>query len=236
MEYLGVKLRHELKYIINQYEYHYLRNIIKSTLKKDLNNKSDEGYHVRSLYFDDIYNTSFTEKEAGVKFRKKYRIRIYNLNDNVILFEKKTKYNQYISKKSEKLTRDDFYRILNKDFNVYDRFDNELFKEIKMESTINMLQPVVIVDYEREAYIHESGNVRITFDKNLCAGINSFDIFDRQITTKYVFDKPVMIMEIKFDSYLPSFINDLLHINNHYFTAASKYVMCRKIINNIKTY
>ena len=36
------------------------------------------GYLIRSLYFDDYWNSAYEEKESGVLMRKKYRIRIYN--------------------------------------------------------------------------------------------------------------------------------------------------------------
>ena len=53
-------------------------------MKNDKFANADGDYHIRSLYFDDINNTALFEKQAGILTRKKYRIRIYNLEDNVI--------------------------------------------------------------------------------------------------------------------------------------------------------
>ena len=88
MEYKGNKLRHELKYVISNHEYMILRNRLKHCIETDKNHVDDEGYHIRSLYFDDINDSMYKEKEMGVLKRKKYRIRIYNKNDNII----KTRY------------------------------------------------------------------------------------------------------------------------------------------------
>ena len=47
------------------------------------------GYLIRSLYFDDYWNSAYEEKESGVLMRKKYRIRIYNYSAESIKLERK---------------------------------------------------------------------------------------------------------------------------------------------------
>jgi len=89
------------------------------------------------------------------------------------------------------------------------------------------LKPKVIVDYIREAYTLRSFNVRITFDKHLSAGINSVDIFDNNLITVNVFPNPVIIMEIKYNEFLPANIRALLQISSGENAAISKYVLCR---------
>lgn len=234
MKYGSKLLRHELKYFINTHEYVYLRNRLIAGLNKDKHGIINNGYHIRSLYFDDIYNSAFNEKESGIFKRKKYRIRIYNISDRTIRLEKKNKYGQYISKDFENITKDGFYKLLKGDYEFLINSDSQLFKELYIEIKNKLLKPVVIVDYEREAYTLEAGNVRVTFDKNLRAGINSFDIFDDKIATKMIFDKPKMILEIKYDSFLPTHVRNLIQISNHNISAASKYVMCRQVINRLK--
>lgn len=233
MIYNNILLRNELKFFINIHEYMYLKKRLLVCLDKDKHGTINDGYHIRSLYFDDIYNSAYIEKESGISKRKKFRIRIYNTSDKIIKLEKKSKYNKYISKDVESLNKEQFYKILNNDNQFLIKSDNKLFKEIYVESKTKLLKPVVIVDYEREAYTLDAGNVRITFDKNLRAGISSFDIFDKNIITKGVFDKQIMIMEVKYDSFLPTYVKNLLQISAHNISAASKYVMCRKISNNL---
>lgn len=234
MKYKGKEIRHELKYFINEHEYLYLRTRLKDGLMVDKNGDEKNTYHIRSLYFDDIYDTAYKEKEMGVQFRKKYRIRIYNLNDNVIKLERKNKYGSYINKDAATLTKSEFYKILNKDYDFLLESNNGLLRDFYVECKSNLMAPKIIVDYDREAYILPMGNVRITFDKQLRAGINSFDIFDKNVITKRIYEEPIMIMEIKYDSFLPEHVKNLIQICSHNISAASKYVLCRKVIKNIK--
>lgn len=234
MRYQDKSLRHELKYYINTHEYTYLKKRLMPSLNKDEHGVINDGYHVRSLYFDDMYDSAFNEKESGIFQRKKYRVRIYNISDKTIKFEKKSKFGQYINKESKKITKDEFYNLLegNNDFLLNSK--SKLLEEIYIDTKTKLLKPAVIVDYDREAYTLEAGNIRITFDKNLRAGINSYDIFSDKIVTKRIFDQPIMILEVKYDSFLPAYLQNLIQIRNHNISAASKYVMCRKVIKSLK--
>ena len=69
--------RNEWKYLISTSEKELLELRMKHLLKKDPH-ASDGGYMIRSLYFDDYWNSAYEEKESGVLMRKKYRIRIYD--------------------------------------------------------------------------------------------------------------------------------------------------------------
>ncbi|TCO69833.1 polyphosphate polymerase domain-containing protein [Marinisporobacter balticus] len=234
MKYGEKSLRHELKYFINMHEYRYLKERLLGSLKRDQHGLIDDGYHIRSLYFDDVYNSAFNEKELGVFKRKKYRIRIYNITDQSIKLEKKSKYGMYINKDTINITKNEFYKLLEGKNEFLIQSNRRMLEEFYVEIKTKLLKPVVIVDYEREAYILEAGNVRITFDKNLSVGINSFDIFDKNIAMKTIFDKPIMIMEVKYDSFLPNHVRNLLQIDHHNISAASKYVMCKKMIDHYK--
>lgn len=57
------------------------------------------------------------------------------------------------------------------------------------------LAPAVVVDYQREVFTCEEGNVRITFDKNLEAGIDTADIFDPKMTIVKAFPPEALILE-----------------------------------------
>ena len=67
--------RNEWKYLISVGEKELLRLRMSPFLHLDPH--ADEGgYMIRSLYFDDYWNSAYEEKESGVLMRKKYRIRI----------------------------------------------------------------------------------------------------------------------------------------------------------------
>ncbi len=89
------------------------------------------------------------------------------------------------------------------------------------------LCPKVIVDYEREAYIHPLEDVRVTFDKGVRTGYRSTDLF-RRIPTFPVIDDYDMVMEVKFNRTLPVFLRSLLQTGSHARSAVSKYCLCRK--------
>ena len=69
----GRTFSNEWKYLISTSEKELLELRMKHLLKK-IHYASDGGYMIRSLYFDDYWNSAYEEKESGVLMRKKYRI------------------------------------------------------------------------------------------------------------------------------------------------------------------
>ena len=91
----GKQYRHELKYIISEGEHKLLSMRIKACLKQDYYASINGGeYLIRSLYFDDPFDSALWEKTSGVGSRDKFRIRIYNLTDDAIKLERKHKEGQ----------------------------------------------------------------------------------------------------------------------------------------------
>lgn len=224
------KYRHELKFYINQFEYEILRKNVQAVLKQDKNSVNENGYLIRSLYFDNLYDTDLYEKNYGILRRKKIRIRIYNKSDSVIKLERKHRYGEYICKESAALQKEEFYQLLNDRNDFLLKKDQAIYKDFYHYLRSEHLSPKVIVDYVREAYVEEESDVRITFDKNLSTGINSTDIFSENLVTIEALKPPVLIMEVKFNEYLPSYIRRVLNLESHNRAAISKYVICRESI------
>ena len=107
--------RHELKYLISWADKAELTTRMSPVLKLDPH-ATNGGYFIRSLYFDDYWNTAYEEKDAGVLLRKKYRIRIYNCSDRSIKLERKKKFGSYIYKEAAPLTHAEFDAILAGDY------------------------------------------------------------------------------------------------------------------------
>ena len=160
-------LRHELKFFINQAQYHLLSRALDRVLDRDPNGDENNEYHIRSLYFDTIYNTALYDKINGDQNRDKYRIRIYNLTDRVIKLECKTKVGSLISKRSLSIPRGLCEQLMAADPTGLESTRSGLLSDVYREMTVNLLHPVVLVDYVREAYLHPAEEVRITFDKQL---------------------------------------------------------------------
>ncbi|MED3553172.1 polyphosphate polymerase domain-containing protein [Cytobacillus praedii] len=222
------KLRHELKFYINVSEYEILRKKLQIVLKKDENMVNEEGYHIRSLYFDNVYDSDLFEKNYGIYKRKKFRVRIYNQSDQIIKLEKKNRYGEMINKESISISRDEYERLLMWDYDFLLDKKASAAKDFYLFMRTQHMSPKIIVDYVREAYMENIEDVRITFDKYLSAAINSIDIFEKDMVTIEALNEPLMIMEVKFNSYLPDYIRDILQLDSHQRSAISKYVICRE--------
>lgn len=227
---LAVPLRHELKYYISESQYILLSNVLDQVLTRDPNGDEYNEYHIRSLYFDTYDDAALYDKINGVQHRDKYRIRIYNLTDRQVRLECKTKYGTLISKRSLDIPRDLAEQLIAGDPDGLERTKSGLLRDMYREMTISLLRPVVIVDYVREAYLHPAQDVRITFDKQLRTGLGSKDLFDYSLPTVPIYGTPTgMIMEVKYNQFLPSYIKDLLttYCEDPLYSAVSKYVLCR---------
>ena len=226
-------LRHELKYFINERQYFVLSGVLDGILNRDPNGDEYNEYHIRSLYFDTINNDALFDKLNGVQHRDKYRIRIYNFSDKIIKLECKTKVGSLISKRSLSIPKLLCEQLMAGDPAGLETTRSGLLNDVFREMTVNLLRPVVLVDYVREAYLHPAEEVRITFDKQLRSGVLSKDLFNPYVPTVPVFDENVLILEVKYNRILPSYIRDILntYCQGALPSAISKYTWCRRYEN-----
>ncbi len=223
-------LRHELKYFINERQYFVLSGILDAVLSRDPNGDEYNEYHIRSLYFDTEFNSALFDKLDGVQNRDKYRIRIYNFSDKVIKLECKTKVGSLISKRSISIPRLLSEQLMAGDPSGLETTQSGLMNDMFREMTVNLLRPVVLVDYVREAYLHPAEEVRITFDKQLRSGMYSKDLFNPYVPTVPPFDNNEIILEVKYNHGLPTYIRDILgtYCQGACPSAISKYTWCRR--------
>ena len=231
-------LRHELKYSVSYAQYLELRSRAMCFMRHD-EHGSDGRYFIRSLYLDDIYLADYNQKNEGLNRRRKYRIRIYDYSSDFIKFEIKDKFDSYISKKSSVITREQCDSIIKGDFGfvsdmiLHDRqkAGSEKYRALRMgciDCACKILRPQVVVDYDREVFICDEGNVRMTFDMNLRAGQGAGCIFDQHLPTVSAYDSDKMILEVTYDDYLPGFIRRILRSKklSLWQSAESKYSLC----------
>ncbi len=234
----NIPLRHELKFFISRGQYELLSRQLAKVLELDPNAKPHTypngevkyEYHIRSLYFDTIFDDAYYEKLDGVQDRNKYRIRIYDKSDKLIKLECKSKAGSLISKRSLTITRDLAEQIIAGDATDLEKTPHGLLSDVFREMTTNLLRPVVIVDYIREAYLHPAEEVRITFDKFLQTGMMSTALFDPDVPTISPFDEETYILEVKYNRVMPPYIRDLLctYCPGVVQSAISKYTWCRR--------
>lgn len=227
---IDVPIRHELKFHINEMQYRLLASALDNTLDRDPNGDKNNNYAIRSLYFDTVFNNAYYDKIDGVQNRNKYRIRIYNYSDKIIKMECKTKLGTLISKRSISIPRELADQLIVCDPTDLDKTNSGLLHDVYREMRLNLLKPVVIVDYVREAYLHSAEDVRITFDKSLKTGFTSHDMFNPFIPTIPCFKNGNIILEIKYNRFLPTYIRDLInyYVQGSTQMAISKYTICRQ--------
>lgn len=228
------KFRHEIKLLLTQADYRLMSARLSALLPHDEYTTETGDYFIRSLYFDDIMRTAYFEKLSGVADRKKYRMRIYNYSDSVIKLECKEKRGDRIRKRSAGVSRTAADGMVRGDFSsLYDCGD-PLCKEVLSLASGKGLKPSVVVDYDREAYTYDVGNVRLTFDKALHAGISGGDIFDKDLVTVPVFPDGSVIFEVKYDELMPKFISDVVSTAHGQRIALSKFCLCLDRLNALK--
>ena len=221
------KYRHEIKYFISETDYISISHRLKHVMQKDANADANGQYHIRSLYFDNYNNKALFDKIAGVNEREKFRIRFYNHDTSFMRLERKSKLSGYTLKKSCPITHDQCNGLINGDLSSIKNSGYPLMREFEQKIIRQKLQPVTIVDYTREIYIYPPGNVRVTFDKNIRTGIFNTQAITDIPTIPAAMDTQDIVMEVKFDEFLPEIISHLIQTNEQRTVAVSKYVLCR---------
>ena len=219
--------RHELKYFISNFEYQVISKKLSKILSHDKNSQNNQ-YEVTSLYFDNVYNKAYQDKLNGEAIRHKFRVRYYNNNTNFLKLEKKSKVHQMTIKQSVLLTPKELKQIYNNDFGFLLLKSSPLYTQFYQQLQHGLLKPKVIVRYQREAFVHRAGRLRITFDKQVQTANNDINIFTDNLKFIDAIDSELIVMEIKFNEALPSFISGIIECGHSRQVAASKYVFARK--------
>ena len=224
------KYRHELKFIISSNMAEVLKQRLSILMDVDANSAYDDNtYLIRSLYFDDIDSSAYYEKMDGVEFRKKYRIRIYNLDDSFIRLECKYKHNNMTSKDQLKISKDLCQSIVDGDLLDKQLPVNKFFTQFYTDLTLKQLKPSIIVDYRRLAYTYPVSDVRITFDSKIRSGLYNYNLFDENINYYSIIDDEEVVLEVKFNEILPEPIAIILSTVPAARQAFSKFAHCRSI-------
>ena len=93
-------------------------------------------------------------------------------------------------------------------------------------------RPVIIVDYERIAYVEEIINVRVTFDLKISASYEIEHFLDGDYLKYYYHDSGINLLEVKFDDILPSYIKNLIESYGFKQSSFSKYYIGRRILDS----
>lgn len=218
--------RHEVKHYINLTDYFVLRQRLRAVLYSDAHVGSDGTYHIRSLYFDTPEDRALREKQDGVCNRDKFRIRYYNQNTSFIHLEKKSKRGDICIKEAAPLTTAQAQAIVDGDLEWMKESPVSLIQELYRNMVQNQLAPKTIVDYQRDPFVYPAGNVRVTLDHHIRTGLRCTDFLNPDCITIPVVDDAI-ILEVKWDAYLPDIVRDAVQLHSRRSTAFSKYAVCR---------
>lgn len=220
-----MKYRHEWKHEIDYSDMLVLRVRLSAVTNRDVHTVNGK-YEIRSLYFDTLTDKALREKVDGVNIREKFRMRYYNGDLSFIRLEKKSKVNGLCLKESVPLTMEQAQAILGGDYLAMVQCNIPLVAELYSKMAGQGLRPKTIVDYTREAFVFAPGNVRITLDYNIRTGMQNTDFLNPDSVTVPIREAPI-ILEVKWDEYLPDIIRDAVQLENCQVGAFSKYAACR---------
>ncbi len=220
-----MKYRHEIKHEIRYADLLILRQRLGAVLQPDPH-APDGAYRIRSLYFDTPEDTALREKLDGVSRREKFRLRYYNRDLSFIRLEKKSKVAGLCSKETAPMTRQQVQRILEGDTDWMSQSPEPLIRELHDKQRRTLLMPKTLVEYTREPFVYPPGNVRVTMDYGLRTGLGSTDFLNPDCLMIPAAEAPI-ILEVKWDEYLPDLIRDLVGLDGCRAGAFSKYAKCR---------
>lgn len=223
--------RQEKKYLITIEEFHKQSSYLEHLMMQDTHNGA-RGYMVRSLYFDSIDDKDFYEKIYGLDPRRKIRLRYYGPPNEFAVLELKQKQGIYQVKKSLKINIKDAIELTKGNYSPLLAYSEPFAAECYGIMNIHAYRPKTIVEYSRKAFIARENKIRLTFDHNIRATESSFDIFSENLCMYPVLDIFNVVLEVKYDGFLLSYIKSFINSVDVSEISISKYCLGRLISLN----
>lgn len=222
--------RHENKFIISRAQKISIESAIQGVLQKDRYLLGDS-YNIRSLYFDDYEHTCFYENVNGTDPREKFRIRIYNGKSEFIRLELKRKQNLMTQKLQCRMTKEQVDTVIcGKPLQNFSALP-PLLKKFELQRQCRLLHPDVITEYDRIPYTYSLGNVRITFDMNISGSMEFSNFFSSKMAKRPILMPDMLILEVKYDEFLPDYIEELIYTDTGQRTTFSKFYLCKYFLS-----
>lgn len=221
-----MQYRNELKHVTTAADRAAICANLRAVASLDPHAQTTGRYRIRSLYFDSPTDRALREKLDGVNEREKFRIRYYDDDLSVIHLEKKVKRGGLGYKVTADMTAEEVRRLLRGDVSWMPVSGRGLIVELYAQMKAQCLRPRTIVEYERIPFVYGPGNVRVTIDYNIRMGVRIQDFLDPDCTTIPAGDAPILL-EVKWDDYLPGIIRHAVQVRGRRAGAYSKYAACR---------
>lgn len=229
------KYRHELKYICDNTTLWYIENKLQRVMHYDPHADQHGEYLIRSIYFDDNQYSCFFSNEDGMDPREKYRIRSYNYSSSRISLEKKKKKSNMTGKEICLIDKTTCLKMIHGQVRGFEFLGrSSLLDEWYTSHRTSQLKPLMMSEYLRRPLVFWPGNVRITFDRNICASKQFDRFFNKELSRIAVLPSGYHILEVKYDDFLPDVIYQLIEDTHMIQTTFSKfYLGCKALEGNV---
>lgn len=171
-----------------------------------VSNRIDKSYQVNSLYFDSFSFGCYNEKLAGVKERKKLRLRTYATAlepTTKVFLEIKRKDDMVVFKDRLIIDYQDCHNLSDLKRYQFSKQEKKVLEEFLWTKSYNCMTPKLMVVYKRKALVGRfDKRFRITFDSQIQAYPANQLSFSGNQPAAEIFPKRV-IMELKYNNGIP---------------------------------
>ena len=220
--------RKERKFLITSEQMYHDTHVLSQVLREDPHNRGD-GYMIRSLYFDTPDDRDFHEKEDGIELRRKLRLRCYAPDADFAVLEMKQKQGDSQRKRSLRMARADAQRLIQGDYSVLLRYAEPFAAECFGMLHMYAYRPKSVVEYRRKAYVAKENKIRITYDHHIIGTESCFDIFSRDLLQNPLLYPSLVVVEVKYNGFLLSYIKDMMERCNASELSVGKYSLSRAL-------
>ncbi len=221
-------LRQEKKFSINLADSVLLRGYLGAVMHGDAHNGA-QGYAIRSLYFDTPDDQDFQDKVDGLELRRKIRLRAYSPSAPFAMLEMKQKQGPYQRKRSLRVFRQDAQRLCRGDYQPLLGYEDPFAAECYGVLHCRCYRPKAVVEYRRQAYVAQENHIRITLDSDIRANEAGWDLFQPDLPLYPVLPPSQLVLEVKYNGFLLSYIKDLLNRVERSEVSVSKYGLARSV-------
>jgi len=203
--------RYEYKYLIPESIIPAIRSAVRTTSKIDRYAGPDGTYRIRSLYFDTDHYDLYWANDSEQPDRFKLRARMYPGKESPVFLEVKRRVLDVIIKTRAAVPVDRWRDVLSGNESALASLPpNVRASALKFLAPYHRhhIRPVLLVEYEREAYISEIDSyARLTFDRKIAVqGQDKLELdavptrwraIDHRVQTRT--EEPVCVLELKFE-------------------------------------
>lgn len=220
--------RQEKKYLLTDPEARRLGARLGGVMIEDAHN-GPQGYYIRSLYFDSLNDGDYWDKVDGVELRRKIRLRVYDAKADFGMLEMKQKEGPYQKKRSLRLGREDARQLCQGNYAPLLKYGEPFAAECYGLMHSRCYRPRTVVEYRRRAFIAKENRIRITLDSQITATEAHWDVFAPDLARDPVLDPFHVVLEVKYNGFLLSYIKDLVSAADRSEFSQSKYCLARSV-------